>query len=80
MRWSQTENIAWSVQLPGWGTSSPVVYAKDSEPLQVLALQKLDLIQDLPVELEWKRGEKDADTLTLNILGRYQAVLTVTRR
>jgi hypothetical protein len=57
-----------------------VVYAKDSEPLQVLALQKLDLIQDLPVELEWKRGEKDADTLTLNILGRYQAVLTVTRR
>jgi outer membrane protein assembly factor BamB len=26
VRWSQTENIAWSVQLPGWGTSSPVVY------------------------------------------------------
>jgi hypothetical protein len=57
-----------------------VVYAKDSEPLQVLALQKLDLIQDLPVELEWKRGEKDADTLTVKILGRYQAVLTVMRR
>ncbi len=26
LRWSQTENIRWSVQLPGWGTSSPVVY------------------------------------------------------
>ena len=25
-QWSQTENIRWSVQLPGWGTSSPVVY------------------------------------------------------
>ena len=24
--WSQTENIRWSVKLPGWGTSSPVVY------------------------------------------------------
>jgi len=24
-RWSQTENIRWSVKLPGWGTSSPVV-------------------------------------------------------
>jgi outer membrane protein assembly factor BamB len=24
--WSQTENVRWSVQLPGWGTSSPVVY------------------------------------------------------
>ena len=26
IRWSQTENIRWSVSLPGWGTSSPVVY------------------------------------------------------
>ena len=26
LRWSQTENIRWSVKLPGWGTSSPVVY------------------------------------------------------
>src|SRR5436190_345201 len=27
-RWSQTENIRWSVKLPGWGTSSPVVYGE----------------------------------------------------
>lgn len=26
IRWSKTENIRWSVKLPGWGTSSPVVY------------------------------------------------------
>ena len=25
LHWSRTENIAWSVELPGWGTSSPVV-------------------------------------------------------
>src|SRR5262245_22247576 len=25
-QWSQSENIHWSVRLPGWGTSSPVVY------------------------------------------------------
>lgn len=24
--WSQTENVRWSAKLPGWGTSSPVVY------------------------------------------------------
>jgi outer membrane protein assembly factor BamB len=24
--WSQTRNIRWSAKLPGWGTSSPVVY------------------------------------------------------
>jgi outer membrane protein assembly factor BamB len=26
VKWSQTVNVRWSVQLPGWGTSSPVVY------------------------------------------------------
>lgn len=26
LRWSQTENVRWSVKLPGWGTSSPVVF------------------------------------------------------
>jgi outer membrane protein assembly factor BamB len=26
VRWSRTENVLWSVKLPGWGTSSPVVY------------------------------------------------------
>jgi len=25
-QWSQTENVRWSARLPGWGTSSPVVY------------------------------------------------------
>jgi len=25
-RWSQTENVRWSVTPPGWGTSSPVIY------------------------------------------------------
>ncbi len=26
LQWSPTENHRWSVQLPGWGTSSPIVY------------------------------------------------------
>jgi outer membrane protein assembly factor BamB len=26
IRWSPTENVRWSVKLPGWGTSSPVVF------------------------------------------------------
>ncbi len=26
IRWSTTENIIWSAKLPGWGTSSPVVF------------------------------------------------------
>jgi outer membrane protein assembly factor BamB len=26
LKWSRTDNVRWSVTLPGWGTSSPVVY------------------------------------------------------
>src|SRR5262245_5737965 len=26
IRWSKTENVRWSVKLPSWGTSSPVVH------------------------------------------------------
>ncbi len=26
IRWSKTKNVRWSQELPGWGTSSPVVY------------------------------------------------------
>ena len=25
-QWSQTQNVRWSAKLPGWGTSSPVIY------------------------------------------------------
>jgi hypothetical protein len=56
-----------------------VIFATGSEPLQVLPLKKLEQIQDLPVQLEWSRGEKDADNLTINILGKYEAVLKIAR-
>jgi hypothetical protein len=42
-------------------------------------LKRIDLVPQLPLEIEWKRGEKLVDTLTLTILGKYQAVMTVTR-
>jgi outer membrane protein assembly factor BamB len=28
VRWSKTENVRWFARLPGWGTSSPVVYGE----------------------------------------------------
>jgi len=57
-----------------------VVYAKDSEPVLALPLKKVDFIQDLPLELEWQRGEKNVDPLTLTLFGKYQAVLPITRQ
>jgi len=56
-----------------------VIYATGSEPLQVVPLKKLNQIQDLPVQLEWSRGEKDSDNLTLNILGKYEGVLKIAK-
>jgi outer membrane protein assembly factor BamB len=48
-RWSPTENIVWSVKLPGWGTSSPVVlgnrvfvttHLKETKSLLTLCLNR----------------------------------------
>ena len=57
-----------------------VIYAKDSEPLLRLPLKKVEFIQELPIELEWQRGEKNVDPLTLTLFGKYQAVLPITRQ
>ena len=47
LRWSRTDNHNWTVQLPGWGTSSPVVYGnrvvvtsevKDNDDYSLLTL------------------------------------------
>jgi hypothetical protein len=57
-----------------------VVYTKESEPLMVLPLKEFGSVVELPLELEWKRGEKDGDLLTLNVLGKYQAVVTIARQ
>jgi outer membrane protein assembly factor BamB len=51
IRWSNSENIRWSVALPGWGTSSPVVYGdrvfvtshlKDKKSLLTLCFNRKD--------------------------------------
>src|SRR5262249_7405252 len=57
-----------------------VAYGKDTDPLLTLPLKPVDFIQESPVELEWQRGQKESDPLTLTVLGRYQAVLPVTRQ
>jgi hypothetical protein len=52
-------------------------YARDSEPLLVLPLQELEAEQQLPLELEWKRGDKETNNLNVNLLGRHQVVLAI---
>lgn len=56
-----------------------VIYAKDPEPILVLALKKVEFVQDTPIDLEWERGEKNIDKLTLTIRGQYRAIVPVAR-
>src|SRR4051794_15132765 len=54
--WSQTRNIRWSVTLPGWGTSSPVVYGN-----RVFVTSQADQggkLSLLTVCLDRERGKK----------------------
>jgi hypothetical protein len=57
-----------------------VAYARDSEPILVVPLKPVEFVQELPLNLEWERGEKQVDPLTLTVFGKYQAVLPITRQ
>jgi hypothetical protein len=57
-----------------------LAYGADKMPTLKLELKKLDdgAAITLPIELEGKSNGDDTGTLTLNILGRYQAEVIVT--
>jgi hypothetical protein len=57
-----------------------LVYAKDKEPLLVLPVEKVDAKQGLPIEFEATKGDNDTGILTLTILGKFRAKLTVARQ
>jgi hypothetical protein len=57
-----------------------VIYARENEPLAVLPLTKLKRDLELPLELQWSRGEKDVDGLTLSLAGEYEVKLGITRQ
>lgn len=54
-----------------------VIFAKDKEPLLATPLEKIDRNQELPIELEGRKNDNDTGLLTLNVLGKYQAKVTV---
>lgn len=61
------------------GSWEMVIFAKDKEPLLAVPLVTRDGKQELPIELE-ARGENDRGILTLNILGKYQAQMTLAKQ
>lgn len=69
-----------SVRKSASGDLQLLVYGKDLEPLQSLPLKRVEFEQDLPVIIEWQRGERSIDQLLVRILGRYETMLFVTRQ
>jgi hypothetical protein len=59
------------------GALELLVFGKGKEPLLTAALKPLKATQSLPIDLEAQR-DWDSGKLTLKILGKYQATISVT--
>lgn len=68
---------ALAVRRNAGGNLELLVYGKSKEPVLTVALKPLDVIQSMPLDLAAER-EGDAGKLTLKILGKYQATMSVT--
>jgi hypothetical protein len=56
-----------------------LVYGLDKEALLTLPLTKTDARQELPIELDGIKNDNDTGTLTINLLGKYEAKLMVVK-
>ncbi len=57
-----------------------VVYGPGKEPLLVAPLQKSSSTHELPLELDGEKGNNNRGTLTIKVLGQYQAQLTLAKQ
>jgi hypothetical protein len=56
-----------------------VGYGKESEPVLVLPLKKVDFVEEaIPIEMDWERGDK-FDRLAVRILGKFATVIEISR-
>jgi len=68
---------ALGVRRNGSDTLELLVFGKDKEPLVILPLKRMDAPQELPLDFTAERTG-DTGCLTIKILGKYEAKLTVT--
>jgi hypothetical protein len=61
----------------GSGSLELLVYGKDKEPVVKVPLKTMDAKQDVPIDLSAER-ESDSGKVTLKILGKYTATISVT--
>jgi len=68
---------ALGVQKNGSGALELLVFGKDKEPVVKVPIKTMDAKQDVPIDLSAER-ESDSGKVTLKILGKYTATISVT--
>lgn len=68
-----------AVQKKGDGAEL-LIFAKDKKPVLTVPLEKIDTQQELPLDLEGKKGENDAGLLLLSLFGKYQAKIPIAQQ
>ena len=68
---------ALAVRRNAGGKLELLVFGKSKEPILTLPLKSIDATQSSPLDLSAER-DGDAGKVTLKILGKYQATLSVT--
>ena len=61
----------------GSGSLELLVFGKDKEPVVKVPLKTMDAKQDMPIDISAER-ESDSGKVTLKILGKYTATISVT--
>ena len=59
------------------GKMELVVFAKDKEPLLLIPLEATEGTQEFPIELQGRKSGEDSGILTLNLLGKFKAEMTL---
>jgi hypothetical protein len=59
------------------GNLELLVYGKAKDAIVKVPLKKVDAAQELPIELDGKKGDNETGTVIVNLLGKYQAQITV---
>jgi len=73
----KVSQYALGVQRNGTGALELLVFGKDKEPVVKVPLKTMDAKQDVPIDLSAER-ESDSGKVTLKILGKYTATISVT--
>jgi hypothetical protein len=74
---AKVTQYALGVQRNGTGALELLVFGKDKEPVVKVPLKTMDAKQDVPIDLSAER-ESDSGKVTLKILGKYTATISVT--